>query len=200
MGYARAGFDVTGIDLHPQPHYQFRFIQGDALQADLAGYDAIHASPPCQRFSVTQSIRQQEERSYPDLVAATRSYLATAGVPTVMENVITAPMRRDLVLCGTQFGLTVLTRTGRRELRRHRAFELGSWWTGELPPPCNHRYPSISVAGHGGGSLPHQAHWGMLGERRAVMQMDWCERDELAEAIPPAYTEWIGKQLLGWLT
>jgi DNA (cytosine-5)-methyltransferase 1 len=120
-GYARAGFDVVGVDLNPQPRYPFEFHQADALTFPLDGFDAIHASPPCQAYS-TMRRGLWKDREHPDLIAPIRDRLIGADVPYVIENVEGA--RRLLVnpvlLCGTMFGLG--TKEG-NQLRRHRYFE-----------------------------------------------------------------------------
>ena len=193
VGYARAGFEVVGVDIEPQPNYPFEFIQGDALdllddfiyKADAI--DAIHASPPCQAFTTAQVIHGRE---HPDLLTPCRELLKKTGLPWVIENVPGAPMKRDFELCGSQFGLK--SENGR--LVRHRWFEVGGWTPPfSLRPPCNHSGPTISVFGHGGHIYHGVDDW------REVMGIDWMKRDELAQAIPPAYTEHIGRYLLNEL-
>ena len=124
MGYHRAGFDVVGVDINPQPHYPFAFHQADALEYPLAGFDAIHASPPCQRFStMTQRWARSSSRPGPD--EPTRSRLRESMLPYVIENVAGAPLVGPIRLCGSSFGLPV---------RRHRLFEMSS--PPLLVPPC----------------------------------------------------------------
>jgi hypothetical protein len=116
MGYLRAGFEVTGVDLHPQPHYPFRFIQADAIaycRKHGHEYDVIHASPPCQAYSITKNLKTAKT-SHPDLVAATRAALIRTRKPYVIENVPGSPLINPLMLCGSMFGLGVI---------RHRLFE-----------------------------------------------------------------------------
>jgi DNA (cytosine-5)-methyltransferase 1 len=185
MGYHRAGFDVVGIDNRPQRHYPFRFILGDALNppVDLSRFDAIHASPPCQAFTKARVIRG---RAHFDLLTPSRLLLEMIGVPWVIENVPGAPMRKDYMLCGSMFGL----HDGDLGLIRHRWFELYDASAAGLVMQCRHLPQTVSVFGHGGRIYPGKASW----ER--VMGIDWMTRDELAQAIPPAYTEFIGRQLL----
>lgn len=107
MGYHRAGFEVTGIDINPQPHYPFKFIQADAMTYPLGGFDCYHASPPCQRYSIlTRGLHQDRIENYPDLIAPIRDRLLHTGKPYVIENVEGA--RKLLInpvkLCGTMFG------------------------------------------------------------------------------------------------
>jgi DNA (cytosine-5)-methyltransferase 1 len=120
MGHARAGFDVVGVDINPQPHYPFAFIQFDVLKLDrrfLRWFDAIHASPPCQLYTRKSSTWGRERKHFiehPDLIEPTRAMLAESGLPYVLENVMGAPMRCDVMLCGTMFGLRII---------KHRQFE-----------------------------------------------------------------------------
>jgi DNA (cytosine-5)-methyltransferase 1 len=186
MGYHRAGFDVVGVDISPQPRYPFEFHQGDAMTWPLDGYDAIHASPPCQDHSVTQNFTTRRHGSG-WMLAATRERLQAQTAPWVIENVPGAPMRTDFKLCGCMFGL--------RRLKRERWFET-SWHGFDLRQPCHHTEPVITVAGH---DVPsHQRKFGRsitLDERKTAMGIDWMGRDELGQAIPPAYTEYLGRQL-----
>jgi DNA (cytosine-5)-methyltransferase 1 len=190
-GYQRAGFYVVGVDIKPQPRYcGDEFIQGDALTVALDGYDAIHASPPCQRFSVMRVLPQA--RVHPDLVAPIRERLSAAGVPWVIENVPGAPLRNPITLCGSMFGL----RSGPdRYLRRHRLFEIQP--RPALVPQCQHRGKAVGVYGHGSaGWLGQRMRTAKADEARVLMGMDWATRDGMSQAIPPAYTEWIGRELL----
>jgi len=211
MGYYRAGFDVVGVDIKPQPHYPFRFVQGDALNppVDLSRFDAIHASPPCQAHSALKSM--WNAREHLDLIEPTRAMLEGSGLPYVIENVPGAPLKHLTVLCGTSFGLGV----GDAELRRHRLFET-SFCIG-LVPPCAHysrgrvigfygghgrdrrrvKPATIGVYGHGGGSSKRDGTRQFnVAERREAMGIEWMTGAELSQAIPPAYTEFIGRQLL----
>ena len=184
MGYHRAGFDeIVGVDIAPQPHYPFEFIQADAMTFPLDGFDVIHASPPCQVFSRARLIHGVGE--HVDLLTPTRARLNKSGTSWVIENVPGAPMRRDLVLCGSQFGL----RQGDLGLIRHRWFEFRDP-PFALLPTCSHPPEIVSVFGHGGHIYHGVAQW------RSLMGIDWMTRDELAQAIPPAYTEWIGRRIL----
>jgi len=176
MGLHRVGFDVTGVDIKPQPRFPFRFIQADALAPPvrLEDFDLIWASPPCQAFTTARVIHGH---SHADLLTPTRDMLS--GQPFwCIENVPGAPMRADLILCGSQFG--------QRRLKRHRLFEC-SWRPLNLLPPCDHENGNIvSVFGHGGHIYHKVSEW------REVMGIDWMVRDELAQAIPPAYSDYIG--------
>lgn len=199
-GYRHAGFDVTGVDIKPQPRNPHRFIQADALEYVAAHgheYDAIHASPPCQAFSVaTKAWNGRINRdAHPDLIDATRTLLRATGRPYVIENVVGAPLTDATMLCGSSFGLAV---------RRHRLFECSF---ALMAPPCAHhlqteaKYPPtrsdrtklspvVSVFGAGGGQGKNKDLWAM------AMQIDWMDKHGLAQAIPPAYTEHIGGYLM----
>ena len=193
VGYSRAGFEVVGVDIDDQPNYPFDFYHGEALQY-LARYgksfDAIHASPPCQGYTALAAVHGNV---WPKLIDPVRDLLEATGRPYVIENVQGAPVRRDLTLCGEMFGLGVL---------RHRYFELGNW-SATAPEHVPHRGrvagwrhgeyfdgPYFAVYGNGGGK-------GTIAQWQTAMRIDWTsDRRELAEAIPPAYTEHIGAQLL----
>ena len=193
MGYHRAGFEVIGVDIKPQPRYPFEFIQADALDYvwdRRRRFDAIHASPPCQAYSS----KTMDRKRHPDLVAATRQALRGIGKPYVIENVHGAPLVLPVRLCGSSFKLRV---------RRHRLFEC-SWFP--VAPDCNHQWQDgdrpfrlydhgkwfqsgiVHVFGTGGGK--GKEHW------PEAMGIDWMTYSELTQAIPPAYTEFIGKQLI----
>lgn len=193
MGYHRSGFDVVGVDINPQPHYPFEFIQADAMEFDIDGFDAIHASPPCQAYS---RICNGNGRKYPDLVDDVRARLELSAVPWVIENVEGSPLRWPITLCGTMFGLTSASGLW---LKRHRLFET-SW--AMLAPSCEHpRRPSIGVYGNGTNSH-HRKRLGrniMTEEQREAMGIDWMPRKYLTQAIPPAYTNWIGTRLMDCL-
>lgn len=184
MGYHRAGFDVTGVDIRPQPRYPFEFHQADAMTFPLDGWDAIHASPPCQDYIRGRGALPLHGTGW--MLPETRRRLAEGGMPWVIENVPGAPMRPDLILCGCMVGLP--------NLKRERWFET-SWQAFDLRPPCDHREPVISVTGTGAGtSHARHGHIGFADWRR-VMGIDWMTGKELAQAIPPAYTEYIGREL-----
>lgn len=191
MGYSRAGFDVAGVDIRHQPRYPFDFIEGDAL-AYLARhgheFDAIAASPPCQKYSV-QTKQHRTGDAHPDLVAPTRDLLRVVGKPYVIENVPGAPLERPILLCGSMFGWT--------RLRRHRLFESN---VALLQLECRHgiQRDVVSVTGNSGGSSKRDggARFMDTDGWRELMGIDWMTGRELAEAIPPAYTEFIGKQLM----
>jgi DNA (cytosine-5)-methyltransferase 1 len=186
MGYHRAGFDILGVDIEPQPRYPFEFVQADALTYPLDGFGAIHASPPCQAYSSITHV-QGDPSSHPDLLPPTRDRLAASGLLWVIENVPGAPMRVDLKLCGCMFGLGV---------RRERWFET-SWHAFDLRQPCFHPEPAIGVYGYGGVRGSSGRFSGRLSLWRQAMDIDWMEARELTQAIPPAYTEYIGHELLG---
>lgn len=197
MGYHRAGFEVVGVDNRPQPNYPFEFHQADALEFPLEGFDAIHASPPCQAYSVANNIWGRTD--HPDLIAVMRDRLIAAGVPYVIENVEGARrhMRSPVTVCGLAVGCNV---------RRHRLFECSF---PVMVPFCgDHRADYVIVFGGGskgrGKTIGKTAKGGSRIRRpfvpieraRAAMGCEWMARKEMSEAIPPAYTELVGTQLL----
>lgn len=187
-GYQRAGFYVVGVDITPQPRYAGdEFIQADALDALVsvdrelwAGVVAIHASPPCQHYAnVTRWKGNQDD--HPDLIGPTRELLEQTGLPYVIENVRTAELRADFMLCGTALGLP---------FRRHRFFETN--WSGlVMSNGCRHRSTDYSF--DHGAKQPESVY-------RDAMGCEWMTVQESREAIPPAYTEFVGKQLLAHQT
>lgn len=188
MGYHRAGFEVVGVDIEPQPNYPFEFVQADAMTFPLDGFDVIHASPPCQRY--TQLGTRENLSHYPDLVDAIRERLQAAGVTWVIENVPGAPLRKPIVLCGAMFGLRSY---------RHRLFECSK----ALKVP-EHPKHVVRVNRRGENRREHWANGGFITITGDVgtycgpeaMGIDWMTGNELSQAIPPAYTEWIGRQLV----
>lgn len=192
MGYARAGFDVIGVDVRAQPHYPFAFVRADALEYIREHgheFDAIHASPPCQAFTAYRRKGHGVGAGYPDLIAATREALRSTGRPFVIENVPGSPLQASILLCGSSFGLDV---------RRHRLFESSrlvlaqpcdhAWQTPRFPPATNRSTPRSTVE-VGAWRIP-------LDVQRRAMGIDWMTRAELSEAVPPAYTRYIGAQLI----
>jgi len=186
VGYHRAGFDVVGVDSKPMPRYPFESIQADALEY-LAEhgreFDAIHASPPCQQYSVTKSIWGKE---YADLIPATRELLHATGKPWVIENVQPAPLG-GIVLCGMMFGLKVY---------RHRRFESSELLFAPHHPRHKERAVAVGHKANDGQFMTVAGHISSIAVARKAMGIDWMTRAELVQAIPPAYTEYVGKQLL----
>lgn len=188
MGYYRAGFtEIVGIDIQPQPRYPFRFIQADAMHPplDLRMFDLIHASPPCQKYSAATKHLAKES---PLLIEDVREMLLASGVDFVIENTPGAPLLNPITLCGLAFGLKV---------KRHRLFESSHFL---LAPPCpSHDGDYFVIFGHEVRSRRHGHAAGRknnLAAGRAAMGIEWMTRGELSEAIPPAYTEWIGKRIM----
>ena len=192
-GYARAGFDVTGVDVRPQPRYPFKFLQADVFDLGLdflRQYNVIHASPPCQAYTVLSHYCNGELE---DLVPPVRGLLQRAGRPYIIENVPGSPLRNPVMLCGTMFpGLRVL---------RHRLFETNFLVLAPEHEPhrvrCHHynkRLASygktdqwkdfLTVTGTGGYSMA---------AGQDAMGIDWMKRHELTQAVPPPYTEFVGR-------
>ncbi|MEV6178408.1 class I SAM-dependent methyltransferase [Streptomyces sp. NPDC052015] len=190
-GYADAGFDVTGVDKDPQPRYPYRFVQADAITFVLehgAGFDFIHASPPCQHDSECQRIQGKD---HPDLIAPTRAALETTGRPWVLENVRGAvpKLRGPVMLCGQMFRL---------ENYRHRYFETGGGFTLTQPGHPAHLVPQAKM----GRPVPPGHYGQFVGNfsgvdlARRVLGVPWMNRDGIRECIPPAYTHHIGTAAL----
>lgn len=205
MGYFRAGFtEIVGVDIKPQPRYPFTFIQGDALKPPvrLEDFDAIHASPPCQAYSALRCLPWLRDKVYPELLAPTMDMLEASGRPYVVENVERAPLL-GIVLCGLNFSLPVY---------RHRRFGSNLF----LMQPSHIGHDVVIGAGRmvndrRKGSLNNGSAKGAWGKQTIVtvaggqcrkdeaeraLGIDWMSKAELMQAIPPAYTEFIGKQLL----
>ncbi len=200
-GYARAGFEVTGVDNRPMPRNPHRFIQADALdyiREHGHEYDVIHASPPCQAYTSAQPIRGRE---HIDLVGPTRALLIETGRPFVIENVEGAPLLNPVMLCGSMFNLGVPAKNG--YLKRHRLFEYGNIDVPfALTTPCIHPdgFRSVGVYGHTGGNKRGSGNHGwVVADWREAMGIDWMSRDDLAQAIPPVYTEYIGLQVMPYV-
>lgn len=184
-GLHRAGFEVVGVDIKMQPRYPFEFHQGDALAFPVDGFDFIWASPPCQKFC---RLNTREDLShYPDLIEPVRAKLLAAGVPFVIENVPEAPVRKDLMLCGGMFGLRSY---------RHRHFECSF----PIAQP-DHPKHTVRVNRRGENRREHWANGGFMTITGDVgtycgpgaMGIDWMSGNEMSEAIPPAYSEFIGR-------
>lgn len=189
MGYHRAGFEVVGVDIEDQPDYPFEFHRADALEFPFDGFDAIHASPTCQTFSIASAFHPGTKDKYPDLVTPMRERLhREARVPFVIENVAGAPIRQDVMLCGEMFGL---------RLHRHRYFETEGFLCMQ-PPHTKHRLRGAIHNCHieDGVARLVAGNFADLASAREAMGIDWMDRQHLAEAIPPAYTEFIGGYLL----
>lgn len=206
-GYAEAGFYVAGVDLAPQPNYQWAFRQGDALAFVVEHmdeirreYDVIHASPPCQNYLNLGAVNRKLGRDYdhPDLIAATRELLTETGLPYVIENVEDAApeLRGPVRICGTGLGLPI---------RRHRLFESSiplegvacdhrafrekKYWTSWRPKGQHRLSTVVQVYGNSGGKH----------EWPAAMGIDWMTNDEMSEAVPPLYAEHVGRQVMACL-
>jgi len=190
MGYHRAGFDVVGVDIAPQPRYPFLCIETDVMALDIAelaevaGATALHASPPCQKYTLAQ---QLQRRPHPDLVSPVRQRLQAVGLPYVIENVVGAPLRNPTMLCGAMFGLRTY---------RHRLFESS---VGLFAPVHSEHIARTATMGRpvAPGEFIHVVgNFSNAPLAREAMGTPWMTRDEMREAIPPAYTEFIGRQLL----
>jgi DNA (cytosine-5)-methyltransferase 1 len=199
-GYHDIGFEVIGVDIKPQPRYPFRFIQAnvlDFLRENLYGpfssgrtVAAVHASPPCQLDSDCQRI---QGRDHPDLIGPTRDLLLEFGVPYVIENVrgAAAKLRDPAMICGPMVGV---------DMYRHRYFETN--WPLSVPPHAAHTAPQVKMGrpAKAGEYIQAVGNFSGVQQAREVMEMPWANRDGLREAIPPAYTRYIGEQLMRHLS
>jgi DNA (cytosine-5)-methyltransferase 1 len=191
-GYTDAGFEVIGVDIEPQPNYPYEFHQMDALKVGTYGYDAIHASPPCQNDTAYKR-RPNHVAPVAELIAPTRELLHESGLPYVIENVERAPLHNPVTLCGSSFGLDV---------RRHRLFET-NWPL--MVPPCAHGWqtPRFAQATNRSNlrSTVEVGVWRIdLETQKRAMGVDWdVTREELSQMIPPRYTEFIGKRLMEYI-
>lgn len=188
MGYTRAGFDMIGVDIEQQPNYPFEFIQGDALdilkdKEFIKQFDFIHASPPCQAFSRVSHQWREKGVKYPSILEPIRNLLINSGKPFVIENVQNAPLLYPIYLEGPMFGLKVI---------RRRLFESNLM----IPQPKRIKpvgtVPNgdyVTVVGHGCDGCGRKEVW------EKAMGINWMTKQELTQAIPPAYTQYIGNHL-----
>lgn len=195
MGYHRAGFnEIVGVDIHHQKNYPFSFVRGDATQPpiQLKHFDLIHASPPCQRWADGFVLYRDK---HPDHIAATRQLLEDSGRPYIIENVIRAPLNNPVMICGGALGCM----TDTLQLHRHRHFEANFPLMGAscMRP----RRLTVSVVGNGtpSGNRKTIGRNPTINEKREAMGIHWTTRKELSEAVPPAYTEYLGRQFLDQL-
>ena len=197
VGYARAGFEVLGVDIEPQPNYPLPFIQSDAMKLDpkfIATFDAIHASPPCQAYSDLAK-RNGNANEWPRLIEPVREMMIRSGLPYVIENVDGAPLLDPVILCGTMFpALRVL---------RHRLFEANFL----IVPPPHKKHPKVHTFDRRKSHFGKTNEWTdfvqvtgggncTLAAAREAMGIDWMTKGEINESIPPAYTKLVGTQLL----
>lgn len=206
MGYARAGFEVVGVDIKPQPHYPFPFIQADAIafleDGGAQGFDAIHASPPCQFYSRLKTLPWLRDKEYWESIPPTMAAVQATGLPWCVENVESRASKAALgsawTLCGTMFGLAW---DDGRPLYRHRVFAASDFTLAPAHPKHNAVLvpgPLLKDRGRLNNGYVVGGHQNGLRAMNAL-GIDWMTGNELSQAIPPAYTEWIGRQLIAAL-
>lgn len=180
--------EIIGVDMLPQPRYPFNFIQCDAFQLTLSWstFDFIWASPPCQLYSASTREWRAKGREYPDLIARVREQLPV-GIPSVIENVVGAPLINPIMLCGSMFGLKVY---------RHRLFETSVRIDAPLHPVHTIKQAKVGRPPRDGEFCNPVGHFPNLAYHRSAMGVDWMNKKELSQAIPPAYSEFIGRQLI----
>jgi len=193
VGYARAGFDVClGVDINPMPRYPFDFLQYSALDyLEKHGheYDFIQASPPCQAYSAASNVAKSNGNEYATFLPQTRALLQSLGIPYIIENVVGAPLQSPVMLCGTMFGLNVI---------RHRLFETSFDFAPSSMPICHHTKKVVAQ-----GYAPKEneyhcvtGHFSDVAAAKQAMAIDWMTSKELAQAIPPQYTQFLGAEWL----
>ena len=197
VGYHQAGFEVHGVDLKHGKRYPFTYLRADVLDIlrddeYINQFDVIHASPPCQTHSITKHLRNAQGKSTSkiDLIPETRAALIASGKPYIIENVPGSPLINPIQLCGSSFGLKV---------RRHRLFESNMPLVGSK---CNHKTQGrpIGVYGSLNDEIPKGGKTATtIDEARKAMDMDWAIWTELVEAIPPAFTKYLGGQIVNWI-
>jgi DNA (cytosine-5)-methyltransferase 1 len=194
VGYAQAGFKVYGVDLKHGKRYPFTYLRADVLDVlrndeFIQQFDVIHASPPCQTHSITQHLRNAQGKSTSkiDLIPETRAALIASGKPYIIENVVGSPLLNPIQVCGSSFGLQV---------RRHRLFESNLKLQGSK---CNHKAQGrpVGVYGSLNDEIPNGGKTAKtISEARIAMGIDWAIWTELVEAIPPAFTKYLGHQVI----
>ena len=194
VGYAQAGFEVYGVDIKHGKRYPFNYLRADVLDVlrndeFIQQFDVIHASPPCQTHSITQHLRNAQGKSTSkiDLIPETRAALIASGKPYIIENVVGSPLIDPIQVCGSSFGLKV---------RRHRLFESNLKLQGSK---CNHKAQGrpVGVYGSLNDEIPNGGKTAKtISEARIAMGIDWAIWTELVEAIPPAFTKYLGHQVI----
>jgi len=189
-GYELAGFDVTGVDIAAQPKHRGRFVLADAIEYLLANYrrfDAVHASPPCQEYSKASMQFRVAGKQYVDLISATRTALKETRLPYIIENVPGSPLEQPIELCGAMFGL---------QTYRHRLFESNI----KLLAPTHPTHTAINARmgrkPKEGEFIQYVGHFSGVEQVRRMTGLHWMGQKELAQSIPPAYTHYLGEQLI----
>ena len=193
MGYHQAGFEVTGVDINPQPKYPFDFVQGDAIEYLINNhhkYDAIHASPPCQNNTKATMVHKANGKVYECFIERVREQLVKIGKPFIIENTMDAPLIKPVVLCGSMFGLKTY---------RHRLFESNINLTVPAHPKHVAKNTKMGRKPVDGEFIQVVGHFSGVPFAQKAMGIDWLGQKELAQAIPPAYTEYLGVQILNAL-
>jgi DNA (cytosine-5)-methyltransferase 1 len=190
MGYSNVGFDVTGVDINPQHKYPFEFVQGDAIEYLINNhhkYDAIHASPPCQNNTKSTLVHKASGKKYDCFIARTREALIRIGKPFIIENTMDAPLIDPIMLCGGMFGLKTY---------RHRLFESNLKLTVPHHPVHVAKNAKMGRAPNVGEFIQVVGHFSGVKFAQEAMGIEWLGQKELAQAIPPIYTEFLGAQLM----
>ena len=193
FGYELAGFDVTGVDIEPQPKHRGKFVLSDALEYvrnHFQEYDAVHASPPCQAWTKAAQQWRLKGKEYPDLIEATREELVKTGLPYVIENVPGSPLKNPFVLCGSMFGMKTY---------RHRLFETNFLINVPVHPVHTAKSAKMGRKPKEGEFLQYVGHFSGVPMAREITGLHWLGQYELAQSVPPQYTRFIGQQLIDQL-
>lgn len=189
MGLHNAGFEVVGVDIEPQPKYPFKFIQADARTIALHHYDFLWASPPCQAFTKAGKQHRKNGKKYVNLINDIRDYFVASGKPFVIENVPGAPLINPIELCGSMFDLKVY---------RHRIFETNFPVKVPEHPPHMKKQVKMGRPVTEDDFIHVVGHFSGVPLARKAMGIDWLGQKELAQAIPPAFSEYIARQYLNY--
>jgi DNA (cytosine-5)-methyltransferase 1 len=189
MGLSRAGFEVVGVDLLPQPRYPFEFIEDNALRVPLDGFDFIWASPVCKHFSRVSLVSRSRD-NWSDLITPIRQRLKEWGGPYIIENVPDAPLIDPIELCGRMFGL---------ELYRHRHFESNVELHAPEHPVHRAKVAKLGRPAQPGAYVSVVGNFSGVEQARAAMGIEWMTGTELSQAIPPAFSEYLGRAILAHL-
>ena len=193
-GYELAGFDVTGVDIEPQPKHRGKFIQADAIEYLLSNYhlyDAVHASPPCQKYSTSSMQFRLSGKEYVDLIEPTRNAILSTGLPYIIENVPNSPLLNPITLCGSMFGMGTY---------RHRLFESNVLLKVPEHPKHISKNAKMGRAAKPDEFIQYVGHFSGVKKVQEMTGLHWLGQYELAQSIPPQYTEYLGKQLIEYIT
>lgn len=198
-GYEIAGFAVVGVDNKPQPKHRGKFVLADAIEFCTKygrDFDVIHASPPCQKYSLSAMQHRLKGKDYPDLIEETRRALIAIGVPYIIENVPGSPLIKPITLCGSMF--QAADGSGLLRTYRHRMFESNMTL---YAPPCFHNYPQAKMGRRAkpGEFIHFVGNYTDADIVKKMLGLDWLTKKEISQCVPPQYTEFLGRQIIDYL-